>query len=165
MHHIVNHDYFLSFVFCFFDFCFMGLIIVLHRNLSKWKNIDHQFYSKLAARVRKHLSIWSKIGNLSVPFFFSPLEKLALEPLSFCSYLGWLRSKPAHTHTLELELAPPGNSHCLSLCVGYPVSCFFPWFILLIYWSTSSCSFLRKVSFSSLCKSENIFILFLTLYW
>lgn len=61
-------------------------------------------YFRLFARVTKHLPIWSKIGNLSVPFFFSPLEKLPPEPLSFCSYLGWLSSKPAHTHTLELEL-------------------------------------------------------------
>lgn len=45
-----------------------------------------------------------KIGSLSVPLFFSLLEKLPLQSLSFCSYLGWLCLKPAHTHTLELEL-------------------------------------------------------------
>lgn len=122
--------------FCilFLIFVFLELIIVLYGNLSKWKRYIPPVHSKLSARATKHLSIGSKIGNISVTSFFSSLEKLPLEPLSFCFYLGWLCFKPAHTHNLELEF--PFTIFLGVLIVSFFVlnTLFLAFFLGLFFW-------------------------------
>ena len=87
-------------------------------------------HSRLSARVLKYLSIWSKIGNLSVPFFSSPLREIAPGASALCSSLGSLRFKPAHTLTLEPELP------CTVLIVSPFVllALFLAFFLGLFFW-------------------------------